>query len=156
MGETLRHTLEILAEAAPEWLRGQIQPAWAERYGRRFDEMRLPKNPAARQELAEEIGWDGALLLDGLYASAAPLWLRAVPAVETLRRIWVQQYQRDANGGAHWRKEDNVPPAAVQINSPSKLTICACDTPSRCAISACVTPLLRWIKSANWRWADVS
>ena len=117
-GETLRQALEVLAEVAPDWLRGQIQPGWAERYGRRYDEVRMPKEPPARHALAEEIGRDGYLLLEALSASTAPPWLRTVPAVETLRRVWVQQYERDADGTSHWRREDNVPPAAVQINSP--------------------------------------
>ncbi|HKO25442.1 MAG TPA: IS1182 family transposase [Chloroflexota bacterium] len=120
VGETLRHALAILAEVAPDWLRGQIRPEWGERYGRRYDEMRLPKEPAARQVLAEEIGRDGYVLLAALYAPGAPTWLRAVPAVETLRRVWVQQYYRDAAGTAHWRTEGDggLPPAALQINSP--------------------------------------
>ena len=43
-----------------------------------------------------------------------------VPAVQTLRRVWVQQYYRDAEGTPHWRTEGDggLPSAAVQINSP--------------------------------------
>src|SRR5256714_3426711 len=123
VGETLRHALEVLAEVAPDWLRGQIRSEWAERYGQRYDEIRLPKEAPARQALAEEIGRDGYVLLAALYAPYAPAtppWLRLVPAVQTLRRVWVQQYYRDAEGTPHWRTEGDggLPPAAVQINSP--------------------------------------
>jgi transposase len=127
VGETLRHALEVLAEVAPDWLRGQMRPEWAERYGQRYDEIRLPKDEIrlpkeapARQTLAAEIGGDGYVLLAALYAPAAPPWLRLVPAVQTLRRVWVQQYDRDAKGTRHWRTESagGLPPAAVQINAP--------------------------------------
>jgi transposase len=92
VGETLRHALNSLAVAAPDWLRPQLDPAWAERYGPRLDEYRLPKAQAAREALAAQIGHDGFRLLTAVYAPAAPPWLRAVPAVETLRRVWLQQY----------------------------------------------------------------
>lgn len=122
VGETLRHALEVLAEVAPTWLRGCLRPEWIERYGRCYDEMRLPKEPAARRALVEEIGRDGHALLDALSAPTAPAWLRAVPAVEILRQAWVQQYYRDDAGATQWRTGDagclGVPPAAVQINSP--------------------------------------
>jgi transposase len=118
VGETLRHALEVLAEVVPDWLRGQIRSEWAERYGRRYDEIRLPQAAPARQERAAEIGREGSILLAALYAPRAPPWLRRVPAVQTLRRVWVQQYYRAAGTASQWRREDTVPPAAVQINAP--------------------------------------
>ncbi len=122
VGETLRHALEVLAEVAPAWLHGHLQPEWIERYGRRYDEMRLPREPAARRALVEEIGCDGHALFDALSAPAAPDWLRTVPAVEILRHVWVQQYYKDGVGTTQWRTPDEgglgLPPAALQINSP--------------------------------------
>ena len=119
VGETLRHTLNSLAVAAPDWLRPHLDPAWAERYGPRFDEYRLPKGQAEREALAEQIGRDGFRVLTAVYAPAAPPWLRTVPAVETLRRVWLQQYYAPEDAGAtHWRKDDDVPPASRMINSP--------------------------------------
>ena len=88
----MRHALNALATAAPDWLRPRLDPAWAERYGARFDEFRLPEGQAARRALAEAIGADGFRLLGAVYAVDAPAWLRAVPAVETLRRVWLQEY----------------------------------------------------------------
>jgi transposase len=119
VGETLRHTLNSLAVAAPDWLRPQLDPAWAERYGPRFDEYRLPKGQAEREALAEQIGRDGLRLLRAVYAPAAPPWLRTVPAVATLRQVWLQQYYAPEDAGAaRWRTGDDVPPASQMINSP--------------------------------------
>src|SRR5262249_1669625 len=38
VGETLRHTLNVLAEVAPGWLRSRVQPEWVQRYPHRVDE----------------------------------------------------------------------------------------------------------------------
>jgi len=38
------------------------------------------------------VGADGWRLLDALDAPATPSWLRELPAVQTLRRVWAQQY----------------------------------------------------------------
>ncbi len=43
VGETLRHTLDSLAVAAPDWLRAHAMPGWGERYGRRIEDADLPK-----------------------------------------------------------------------------------------------------------------
>lgn len=122
VGETLRHALNRLARAAPEWLRPHLDPAWAERYGPRFDEYRLPKGDAARQALAEQIGRDGFRLLAAIYSPEAPAALRGLPAVEALRQVWLQQfYAPEADGATHWRSPRDLPPAARMINSPHDL-----------------------------------
>src|SRR5205823_267825 len=90
VGETLRHALHTLAGAVPDWLRRQRPADRAARYGPQLDEYRLPQEPAARQALAAQIGADGLQLLRALWEPAAPAWLRQVPAVETLRQVWVQ------------------------------------------------------------------
>ena len=92
VGETVRAALNALAVAAPEWLRPHLRPEWAGRYGPRLEAYRLPKERAARHALAETIGADGFQVLAAVYAPAAPTWLREVAAVETLRRVWVQQF----------------------------------------------------------------
>jgi transposase len=117
VGETLRHALNTLAVVAPGWLLSQTQPEWAERYGRRFDDERLPKEEKARDALARTIGADGFRLLSAIYAPSAPPWLWEIPAVEILRQVWVQQFYRD-EAGLRWRKADEIPPAAQFINSP--------------------------------------
>jgi transposase len=90
--ETLRHTLNDLAEVAPDWLLAQIDAEWFDRYSHRFDEYRFPKAQTERLAFAQMIGTDGHRLLTAVYASTAPSWLAELPAVETLRLVWVQQY----------------------------------------------------------------
>jgi transposase len=118
VGETLRHALNSLAVVAPDWLRAHAQPEWVERYDRRAEVDRLPTSTAKRQALAQRIGIDGAALLAAVYAAEAPSWLREVPAVELLRRAWVQNYlQTDEE--VRWRTEtEGIPPALQFISSP--------------------------------------
>ena len=116
VGEALRHALNTLAAVAPAWLRARVPAAWFDRYGHRFAEYRLPDALVARTALAEQIGADGRQLLAAVFAAEAPAWLREVPAVETLRRAWVQQFH--AGEPSHWREAKDLPPAAVLISTP--------------------------------------
>ena len=59
IGETLRHALNILATAAPDWLQSWVPLVWFDRYSRRFEEYRLPPEKPARYALAEQTGADG-------------------------------------------------------------------------------------------------
>jgi transposase len=52
VGESLRHTLNELAQVAPDWLVTVAQPDWYERYGRRFDSFHQPESREKRQTLA--------------------------------------------------------------------------------------------------------
>ena len=90
--ETFRAALNALAAAAPEWLRAQADPAWVERYARPADDYRIPKGDDARRAYAEEIGRDGHALLAAIAAADAPTWLREVPSVMLLRRVWIQNF----------------------------------------------------------------
>ena len=94
----MRQALETLAVAAPAWLLQQARPDWKERYAHRIQEYRLPAGKAERQALAETIGADGFSVLAALADSATPTWLREVPALETLRRVWIQQFYAPALG----------------------------------------------------------
>jgi transposase len=119
VGETLRAALNALAVAAPDWLQARIQPEWADRYVVRFGDRRLPQKEADRQALMETIGADGRRLLTAIYASPAPGWLRELPAVEVLRRVWLQQfYASETPEATHCRALEDVPPAKLNINSP--------------------------------------
>ncbi|MDQ3802298.1 MAG: IS1182 family transposase [Acidobacteriota bacterium] len=119
--ETLRHALNALAVVAPEWLRAHARPEWPERYAPRAFDHYVPPGKEERQAHAELIGADGDLLLSALYAADAPPWLREVPAVEALRRVWVQQYY-PRDGLAHWRTEkEGIPPARLVVSSPYDL-----------------------------------
>jgi transposase len=115
--ETMRHALETLAVVAPDWLRGWAPTSWFERYAQRFEEYRLPAGREERHQLAEQIGADGFQLLHTLYESASVKWLYEVPAVQILRRVWIQQFSR-SDQVVTWRATEDVPPAALYISSP--------------------------------------
>jgi transposase len=125
-GETVRAALEALASAAPDWLGGVIDTSWQQTYGQRIDGMRLPASETARRELAVQYGADGYHLLDQVSAAGAPAWLAQLPAVEALRRIWVQQYYRSIGdrGPEVIRREadqQGLPPGRTRIVSPYDL-----------------------------------
>jgi transposase len=115
--ETLRATLNVLATVAPDWVQAQIPVEWVDRYTRRAEDYRLPAEANARERLAEQVGTDGHALLAALWESEAPAWLRALPAVDILRRVWVHNFVT-LDGVVHWRQKDNIPPAGLRISSP--------------------------------------
>ena len=117
VGETMRHALESLAVVAPTWLLEHAHSEWKERYEHRIQEYRLPASKPERVALAETIGADGFTLLSAVDDGSAPAWLREVPALQILRRVWIQQFYAP-NGPARWRPNEDLPPAAVLIQSP--------------------------------------
>jgi transposase len=125
-GETIRAALEALAAAAPGWLAGVIDDSWQQVYGQRIDQIRLPDSETRRTALAVQYGKDGYLLLEAVRAPGAPSWLRELPAVETLRVAWIQQYYRST--GEHGEmvnrreaSEHGLPPGRLLIISPYDL-----------------------------------
>ena len=115
----MRHALDVLSTVAPEWLRGRVREEWTQRYVRRLDDHRLPKSKEARQGEGEKIGADGRELLDAIYSEDAPAWLREVPAVDTLRRVWLQNFFHDQDGNVKWRtSETGIPPSTKFVGSP--------------------------------------
>ena len=117
VGETLRHALNILAEVAPDWLRVHSASEWYERYGRRMENYRFPKAETERQTLGETIGEDGFVLIRALDAEEALPWLRDLPAVQTLRQVWAEQYT-DPPGPARFREKKDLGSSADLIVSP--------------------------------------
>ena len=116
-GETLRAALNALASVAPDWLLVQSQPEWGERYSERIEDYHLPKSKKQRIEQAEIYGKDGLQLLNAVFQRTSPTWLRQIPAVETLRRVWLQQYYCYEEQ-IRWRTQEEAPPASVMISSP--------------------------------------
>jgi transposase len=108
------------AVVAPDWLQTQSQPEWIERYSERMEDYHLPISKARREQQAQIYGADGKRLLDAILDGNSPDWLRQVPAVETLRRVWVQQYYI-SDKRIQWRTEQGIPPATVMISSPYDL-----------------------------------
>lgn len=122
VGETMRRVLDELAREAPEWLRGHIQLGWDKRYGRRFDSYRIPKSQEKRLLLAKTIGEDGCLLLNAIFHEETPVYIRQLPMVKVMQRVWIQQYYQD-DDDIHWRtkKKWGQPPAGCMIASPDDL-----------------------------------
>ena len=116
--ETMRAALNALATAAPDWVRRQGPASWVERYGLRSDERRLPATQKEREQWAELVGGEGYALLDALSRPEAPFWLRTIPAVETLRQVWIQNYTPVVDGGPRWRQKNELPPSSQRISSP--------------------------------------
>jgi transposase len=124
--ETVRAALEALAAAAPDWLATVIDAGWQEAYGQRPGLARRPASESGRAKLAVRYGTDGYRLLEAVHAPAAPGWLRELPAVQALRRIWIQQYYRatGARGQKVIRREASdhgLPPGRSRIISPYDL-----------------------------------
>lgn len=113
----MRFALNSLAVVAPDWLLSEVDAQWVERYGHRIEENRLPKSEGERLALAQQIGEDGRKLLTAIFDSLSPAWLREIPAIEVLRRIWVQNYFVE-DEYLRWREAENLPPATLFINSP--------------------------------------
>jgi len=117
VGEAMRFALNSVAVIAGEWLLAHCEEEWASRYGHRMEEARLPESKAQRQFFAETIGRDGAGLLQNIFHPSAPSLLRELPAIEVLRRIWVQNYVWE-DGQLRWRSNEDIPPSALFLSSP--------------------------------------
>jgi len=115
--ETIRRVLDDVAVVAPDWLLAQVTPDWFDRYGARFDSYRMPDKKAEREALQTQIGVDGFDLLSAIYDPAAPSYVREIPSVEIMRRVWIQQYYVD-HGQVTWRSQQDLPPNQVLIQSP--------------------------------------
>jgi transposase len=120
IGETLRQALNHLVLVAPAWLGTVMDASWAERYATRIEQYRMPKDETKRQALALAFAADGYQLLDAIYQPTAPAWLRELPAVQTLRQVWVQQFYRSDLLEEPMRLpgKGEQPPSALLISSP--------------------------------------
>lgn len=121
-GETFRAALNSLVVADPQWLGEHMHEDWFDRYGRRIENYRLPKPDSERKALGSTIARDGLMLLDAIYDPSSPPWLKHLPAVETLRQVWLQRfYPPNADGTVEWRKVKDMPPSDASIHSPYDL-----------------------------------
>jgi len=126
-GESVRAALEALAAAHPAWLEQRICVAdWNRRYGTPMTSWRPPASQAKRDELAIVYARDGYALLEAVYDSSSPAWLRELPAVDVLRRVLLQNYTRviTADGREVIKRRekepdgDGLPPGHARIASP--------------------------------------
>ena len=113
VGETLRAALHSLAVVAPAWLQAHVPTAWYDRYADRVDNARFPKAESARTALAATIGLDGRTLLAWIDNPDAPIYLRDIPAVQTLRQVWREQYTEPPEP-LSLRTVQSLPPSSQQ------------------------------------------
>ena len=128
VAETLRAALNTVATVAPDWLQAVTPLAWYERYSRRIEESRLPKDTAAREAYAHTVGEDGFMLLDAVETPEAPAELRELSRLEALRQTWQRHYERTPGAPAspgvpaawqvRFKTNRELPPAAEGIESP--------------------------------------
>jgi transposase len=120
VGESLRRVLDDLARVAPQWLLSQISRDWFDRYSTRFEMCRLPDQKTEQEALQLQLGQDGAALLRAIYRETVLSWLRDLPAVEAMRRIWIQQYYTE-DERIRWREDEELPPHKLLIVSPDDI-----------------------------------
>ena len=123
VSETLRAALNELAREAPEWLQGVAPVTWYERYGRRIEDSRLPREASKRNAYGQSVGVDGFALLDALDDTQAPAGLRDLPLIDTLRRTWQRHYERRDAGEAgerlvRFKANRELPKASEGLESP--------------------------------------
>ncbi len=118
--ETLRHALNVLAVVAPDWLRDHVQPDWLDRYGHRAEEYRFPKGEEKRQQFLHQVGEDGWGVLTTIQSDTTSQWMLSIPAIDTLQRVWKQDYLSPEEGG-NWRSDEDRLPAAKLYFSPYDL-----------------------------------
>src|SRR2546429_4369951 len=117
VGETLRAALNSLAVVVPDWLRSHVPQEWYDRYEKRMEDFHFPKEATKFVPMIEQIGRDRSDVLKWVRETDAPIWLREIPALETLRLVWIQQFYVE-EGEVHHRPNDNTPKANQLIASP--------------------------------------
>jgi transposase len=85
----MRFTLNSLSGLVPDWLASHFQPEWANRYGPRADNFRLPDTKAKRLAYAQQIGQDGFWLMDQIDMDKQAAYFWQLPAVDILRLVWI-------------------------------------------------------------------
>jgi hypothetical protein len=72
-------------------------------------------------ERAIQVGQDGLVLLEAVYAHDAPAGLAGVEAVQVLRATWIQQFYLD-DGRVRWRDQHSgLPPGSRMLLNPYDL-----------------------------------
>ena len=119
-GQTFRHALNVLATIAPDWFLEHSKPEWIEQYGKPFEvEHTITESKKAeRTALERAVAADGLFLLEAVFATSTPAWLREVPALQTLWWVWIQNFTWDHDATLRFRTDEEISPARDFINSP--------------------------------------
>jgi transposase len=119
-GQTFRHALNVLATVAPDWFLEHTKPEWIEEYGKPFEvEHTIPESKKAKRTALERaVAADGLFLLEAVFATSALGWLKDVPAVQVLWRVWIQNFTWVLDATLRFRTDEEVAPARDFINSP--------------------------------------
>src|SRR5262252_2828940 len=129
-GESVRAALEALVAAHPDWVAQRICVSdFARRYAVPVTSWRPPASEARRAELAVAYARDGYALLEAVCEASSPVWLRELPAVQTLRVVLLHNYTRtiteDGREVIRRREKepegDGLPPGHLRIASPYDL-----------------------------------
>ena len=116
VAESLRASLNELAEVAPDWLLTLISPDWFDRYVHRFELQRLPKGEQAKEDLRRQVGEDSWHLLQAAMGEQAPQEVQACPSLPLLQQVWNQHFER-IDGLIRWRDGPAVE-SAERVISP--------------------------------------
>ncbi|MHB8595629.1 MAG: hypothetical protein ACYDER_02325 [Ktedonobacteraceae bacterium] len=94
VGESLRAALNEIADVAPDWLLGVVNPDWFDRYVHRFELQRLPKGEQAKEDLRKQVGEDSWHLLQVATSEQVPQSVRTCLGLARLQHIWNQHFER--------------------------------------------------------------
>ncbi len=91
-----------------------------------MENYRFPKVETERAELGATIGCDGVQLLQAVDTATDLLWLRDLPAILTLRQVWMEQYT-DRSLNIRFREKKD-------LESPADLIVSPYDTEARFSV----------------------
>jgi len=101
VSETLRLAVRALEQTDPAWVTQEVPASFVADYAHRRTEYQL--SVQERQEALGQVGQDGFWLLERLAATACTE-VQALEAVEVLRTVWAQRFERGA-GRVHVRAQ---------------------------------------------------
>jgi hypothetical protein len=93
VGETLRASLNELAELDGDWLLSVITQDWFDRYVHRVELARLPKAGPKRQAWVKQLGQDVLHLLLAGQRQQTPPVVRQAACWSLLQQVWQQHYE---------------------------------------------------------------
>lgn len=118
IGEVLRATLNEISGIEPEWLKGVAKEDWYKRYANRIENFRLPSTDAKKQEFADFVGEDGHHLLEKILDPDAPVKLRYLDKVNSLKLAMKRHFKKDDEGNIVFKSNKEVHQSEEKIESP--------------------------------------